>query len=371
MEDRVNDVIDRAIESGRITGAVILVHRHGEPVFRRAAGLADREAGIPVAFDTIFRMASVTKPVVAATALAMVEKRQMALTDPVARYLPWFRPPLADGSVPDITLHHLLTHMSGLVYDPALEQLPGDRAITMGLSDTDLDFETNFSRHNTIPLAFAPGTQWAYSFATDILGAAIAAVHGGSLEDAVVSHIAGPLGMDDTRFHVTDPARLAVPYGDADPLPVRMPDIWAGQDPEGWTLTFAPNRIFNPKAFQSGGAGMAGTPGDIMTFLDMLRAGGGDVLGTGLVEAGLTNRIGGIERDEPGVKFGYFGAVVENRKLAMTPQPAGTVRWGGVYGLDWFIDRENGLTALAVTNNALEGCTGAFPLDVRDAIYGV
>ena len=371
MKAGLNNVVDRALESGKITGAVILVYRDGRPVFRRAAGLADREAGIPVAFDTIFRMASVTKPIVAATALAMVERGLLSLSDPVATHLPWFRPPLADGTVPDIAVHHLLTHTSGLMYDPALEQRPPDRKITMGLSDTNLDFEANFGRHNAIPLAFAPGAQWAYSFATDILGAAIAAVHGGTLEDAVVHYIAGPLGMRDTRFHVTDPARLAVPYGDATPVPVRMPATWAGEDPEGWTLTFSPGRIFNPKAFQSGGAGMAGTAGDIMTFLDMLRAGGKGVLSRQTVDAGFANQIGDLERDEPGMKFGYFGAVVTNRKLALTPQSAGTVRWGGVYGLDWFIDREAGLTSLVVTNNAVEGCTGRFPLDVRDAVYGL
>jgi CubicO group peptidase (beta-lactamase class C family) len=371
MEAALDSVINRALESGKITGVVMLVHRRGEPVYARAAGLADREAGIPVAFDTIFRMASVTKPIVAATALAMAERRLISLADPVTKHLPWFRPPLADGSVPDITIHHLLTHTSGLMYNPMLEELPDDRRITMGISDTDLDFEANFSRHNMIPLAFPPGTQWAYSFATDILGAAIAAVHGGTLEDAVVAYIAGPLGMTDTRFHVTDKARLAVPYADAIPLPVRMPDNWAAEDSDGWTLNFSPKRIFNPKAFQSGGGGMVGTAGDIMTFLDMLRAGGRGVLKPETVEAGLSNQIGDIERDEPGMKFGYFGAVVDNRKLALTPQSVGTVRWGGVYGLDWFIDREAGLTSLVVTNNALEGCTGLFPQDIRDAVYGL
>ena len=371
MQPGLDRVINGALESGKITGVVVLVHREGEPVYQRAAGLADREAAIPVGFDTIFRMASVTKPIVAATALAMVERGLLALEDPVSKHLPWFRPPLADGTVPEISIHQLLTHTSGLMYNPEFKQLAADRRISMGLTDTDLDYEANFSRHNTIPLAFAPGTQWAYSFATDILGAAIAAVHGGSLEDAVVNYIAGPLGMTDTRFHVTDPVRLAVPYGDAVPLPVRMPDNWAGADPEGWTLNFSPNRIFNPKAFQSGGAGMAGTARDIMTFLDMLAAGGKGVLKPETVDAGLSNQIGDLERDEPGVKFGYFGAVVANRKLALTPQSVGSVRWGGVYGLDWFIDREAGLTSLVVTNNALEGCTGLFPQDIRDAVYGL
>ncbi|MGV3553002.1 serine hydrolase domain-containing protein [Rhizobium sp.] len=371
MEQGLNKVIDLALESGKITGVVMLVHRNGEPVYRRAAGLADREAGIPVAFDTIFRMASVTKPIVAATALAMVERGLIALTDPVASHLPWFRPPLADGTVPDISIHHLLTHTSGLMYNPMLEQLPEDLRITQGISDTNLDFEANFGRHNSIPLAFPPGTQWAYSFATDILGAVIAAVHGGTLEEAVVKYVAGPLGMKDTRFHVTDPNRLAVPYGDAIPVPVRMPETWAAEDPEGWTLTFSPGRIFNPKAFQSGGGGMVGTPGDIMTFLDMLAAGGKGVLKPETIDAGLSNQIGDIKRDEPGMTFGYFGAVVADKKLALTPQSVGAVRWGGVYGLDWFIDRDAGLTSLVVTNNALEGCTGLFPQDIRDAVYGL
>lgn len=371
MRQAIDDVIDQALETGKITGTVILVHRHGEPVFRRAAGFADREAGLPVGFDTIFRMASVTKPIVAATALALVGGGRIALDDRIADYLPWFRPPLADGTVPDITIRHLLTHTSGLAYDPALERLPADRAICMGLSDTDLDFEANFGRHNTIPLAFTPGNSWLYSFATDILGAVIATVEGSTLENAVIRHVAGPLGMTDTRFHITDPARLAVPYGDALPLPVRMPDMWACADSAGWTLTFSPKRIFNPKAFQSGGAGMAGTATDIMAFLDMLASGGRGVLDPALVEAGLSNQIGDMPRDEPGAGFGYFGAVVTDRRLAMTPQSVGTVRWGGVYGLDWFIDRANGITALTATNNALEGCSGAFPLDIRDAIYGV
>jgi CubicO group peptidase (beta-lactamase class C family) len=370
METRLNTVIDRALDIGKITGVVVLVHRHGEPVYRRAAGFADREAGHPVAYDTIFRMASVTKPVVAATALAMVERGLLSLSDPVARFIPWFRPPLADGSVPDITIHQLLTHTSGLSYDMPRADLPAGKSLTMGLADTDLDLRENYALHNDIPLAFAPGSRWAYSFATDILGAAIAAIHGGTLEEAVVQYVAGPLGMVDTRFHVTDPKRLAVPYGDATPLPVRMPEGWASGDPDGWTLTFSPGRIFNPKAFQSGGAGMAGTAVDIMTFLDALAAGGGAILRPETVDAGMTNQIGALERDEPGAKFGYFGAVVEDRKLALTPQSVGTVRWGGVYGLDWSIDRAAGLTTLVVTNNALEGCTGVFPLDIRDAIYG-
>jgi CubicO group peptidase (beta-lactamase class C family) len=371
MNYRIDTLIDHALDAGRITGTVVLVYREGEPIFRRAAGLADRERHVPVTFQTIFRMASVTKPIVAATALAMVDKQQLGLDDRVRDHLPWFHPKTPSGAVADITIHHLLTHTSGLAYNPALEALPGDRALTLGLSNTDLDFEANFSRHNDIPLAFEPGTRWAYSFATDILGAVIAKVHGTTLEEAVVDHVAGPLGMNDTRFHVTDPERLASAYADAQPIPIRMPDPWLPDAESGFSIAFSPSRIFNPLAFQSGGAGMAGTADDIMCFLEMLRRGGDDVLSAEIVELGLTNRIGALERDEPGTKFGYFGAVIDDPDAAVTPQSRGTVRWGGVYGLDWFIDRERQLTVLCVTNNALEGCTGEYPYRIGRAVYGV
>jgi CubicO group peptidase (beta-lactamase class C family) len=371
MEYRINQLIDHALAAGRITGTVVLVHQHGKPVFRRAAGFADRESGQPVRFDTIFRLASVTKPIVAATALAMVERGLMALSDPVSTHLPWFHPKLADGRPAEITLHHLLTHTSGIVYDPALEKLPADLRVTMGLTDTDLDFEANFSRLNARPLPFEPGTQWAYGFSTDILGAVIARVHGSTLESAVVHYVAGPLGMTDSRFHVTDTARLAVAYGDAHPLPVRMPDPWFSMADDGWSVGFSPTRIFNPRAFQSGGAGMASTAEDLMVFFEALRTGGQGILKPQTVELGLSNRIGAIRRVEPGMKFGYFGAVVDDPSAAMTPQSKGTVTWGGVYGLNWFIDREQGLTVVSATNNALEGCTGEYPGRIVEAVYGV
>ena len=368
IERRLNQVIDQFLESGKITGTVVLAYQHGQPLFRRAAGYADREAGRPVEFDTIFRFASLTKPIVAATALAMIDRGLMSLSDSVAAHLPWFQPKTPDGVVADMSLHHLLTHTSGLVYDVTLEHLPDGQAITCGLLDTDLDFEANFSRHNAVPLAFAPGAAWSYSFATDILGAVIARVHGGSLEDAVGTYIAGPLGMADSRFHVTDPARLAAPYADAYPAAVRMTDPYYAPGEAGWTLGFSPSRIFNPKAFQSGGAGMVGTAGDFLVFLETLRIGGGAVLSPQTVHLGLSNRIGGLVSD-PGCSFGYFGAVVDNPAEAATPQSAGTVRWGGVYGHNWFIDRANGLTVFNMSNNALEGCMGEFPGRIVEAVY--
>lgn len=365
---RVDTLIDRVIEEERITGAVVLVYQDGEPILEKAAGFADREAGVPVRLDTIFRYASVTKPIVAVTALAMIEKGLLKLDDRVSHYLPWFRPKTPDGGEGAITIRHLLTHTSGLLYDPALELLPEGQRMTLGLGNTDLSLEDNFSRHNAIPLAFAPGSRWAYSFATDILGGVIAAVHGDTLEAAVVHHIADPLGMADARFHVTDPERLAFAYADHPDRPVRMPDPWVSGDEERWRTVFSPGRIFNPKAFQSGGAGMVGTAGNVMRLLEMLCSGGASLLKPETAKAALSNQIGDIE-GEPGYRFTFVGGLVVDPAAAMTSLPKGAIQWGGVYGNTWFIDPAERLTVVSLTNNALEGCTGAYPEMLRAAVY--
>src|SRR6185369_8490932 len=116
LEAGLDQVIDDAIATGRLAGVVLLVLRHGRPLYQRAAGFADREAGRVLQPDAIFRLASLTKPIVTAAAMRLVEQGQLQLDAPVTRYLPDFRPRLADGSVPVITIHQLLTHTAGLGY---------------------------------------------------------------------------------------------------------------------------------------------------------------------------------------------------------------------------------------------------------------
>jgi CubicO group peptidase (beta-lactamase class C family) len=366
MKSRIDAVVDAALGTS-IVGSVTLVARDGEIVYRRAAGFADREAGRPVREDAIFRLASLSKPIVAATALAMEERNLLGLNNAVADHLPYFRPRLADGTEPKITIRQLLTHTSGLGYDYA-----ADPEITTGMQDTDLDFEQNLTRVARLPLDFAPGTAWQYSIATDVLGAVIARLHGTSLADAVAHYVTGPLGMMDTGFSVSDPARLAVPYGDGSPEPVRMGDPHTVVEADGNRITFSPGRIFNPKAFQSGGGGMAGTAGDFLTFLEALRDRGGAILQPDTVAQITRNQIGDLPRrpKDAGQRFGYLGAVVADPVAAQTPQAPGTINWGGVYGHSWFVDMVSGLSMVSMTNTAVEGCTGNYPKDIRNAIYG-
>ena len=371
MKTRIDAVIERAIMAGKIVGAVVVVVKDGETVYSRAAGYADREMGKPTGTRTIFRLASVTKPLVAATALALVDKGRFALGDLVRDYLPYFRPSQPNGEIADITIRHLLTHTAGLSYGADSKTTPSERLYNAGLSDTDMDFEENFSRLATFPLLAAPGTLWSYSIAIDVLGAVIAKIEACSLDEAVRRHVTDPLGMSDTGFSISDPERLATPYADGDPIAIRMDDRHLVPDSDGNLLTFAPTRLFNPKAFQSGGAGMVGTAPDLIAFLEAIRQGGAPILKGETAKAALLNQIGDIPRPgEPGQGFSFLGAVIQNPVLAEVPMSKGSVTWGGVYGHNWFIDPIEGISAAVMSNTAVEGCLGAYPQDVARAIYG-
>lgn len=367
MQDRIDAVVEDAISRKTIVGTVVMVSKHGRAAYTRAAGHADREASKPIVTDQIFRLASVTKPLVAATALAMIERGLLSLDDAVSDHLPYFTPRTADGNAANIAIRHLLSHTAGLSYD-----YDADPLISTGLGATELDFEANFSRVAKLPLSFAPGTGWQYSIAIDVLGAVIAKITRGTLEAAVTQFVTGPLGMGDTGFHVTDLDRLAVPYGDAKPEPVRMGDPQTVLDADGGEIIFSPSRIFSKTAFQSGGAGAVGTAPDFMKFLEALRTGGGPILRPETVEMAVRNQIGDLPRREgdEGQRFGFLSAIVDEPKEANSPVAAGTFRWGGIYGHDWFVDPANELSVAIFSNTAIEGCTGQYPKDIRDAVYG-
>lgn len=371
MKSRLDAVMDDAIARRTIVGAVVMVAREGETIYRRAAGLADREAGTPVEFDTIFRLASVTKPIVAATTLVMVEKGLLSLDQPVTDFLPWFTPKAPDGTRPTITIKHLLTHTAGLVYGGAEFDALG---VDGGLTNTDRSLQDNLKLLAEVPLLSAPGTRWEYSKGIDVVGGVIEAIEGTSLGAAVRRYVTGPLGMHDTDFRVTDRSRLATAYADAVPEPERMHDLHfvPARDGNGGTM-FSPDRIFNPKAFHSGGAGMAGTAPDLLGFLEVLRRGGDPILTPEMVNAGMSNQIGDIPRgpDDAGQRFGYFGAVVTDPVMAGVRHAAGTANWGGIYGNHWFIDPANGISVVMLSNTAIEGCNGPYRDRIRDAVYPV
>ena len=291
LSARIDPLLDSVLQQQRLVGAVVLVRQRGQDVYRRAAGLLDREAGTPMREDAVFRLASVSKPIVSTAALALVGQQRLRLDDLVARWLPYFAPRQPDGAVAAITVRHLLTHTAGLDY--GFFQPPGGAYARAGVSDgmdaSRITLADNLRRLATVPLAYAPGERWAYSIATDVLGAVIEAVTGLPLAHAVAQLVTAPLAMRDTGFISTQPARLAVAYADraaGEARPRRLLD--AGDDHlpflDGMAgFMLSPARALDAHAYPSGGAGMVGSAPDFMRLLETLRLGGAPLLPPALV----------------------------------------------------------------------------------------
>lgn len=365
LTERVDAAIDAALVQ-RIVGCVILINKDGEEIYARAAGFADREANVSMRREAIFRLASVTKPIVATTVLRLVDMGLIGLNDRVTRYLPWFTPENPDGSPADIRIRHLLSHSSGLAYD----LMPPDASSgTAGIVNSLRETLTNIAR---VKLAFAPGTGWAYGPSIDVLGAVLAAINGSDVEDSIARYVTGPLGMTDAHFYVTDRGRLTVPYADGTP-PIRMSDDpHVMKDAQGNVIgRFSPGRILNPAAAQNGGSAMAGTADDVMKLLEIYNGRPG-LLEPQTVNEALSNQIGELPRraNDAGKRFGFLGAVLADQSAAKNPAPVGTVDWGGVWGHNWVVDTANRLTIVVCTNTTFEGCNGPFRDDILRAVYG-
>lgn len=369
----VDPVIDGAIADKRVVGAVVLISLEGRPLFQRAAGLADREAGVPMRVDTIFRLASLSKPIVTAAAMALLERGVLAIDDPVSRWLPAFTPALRDGSTPVMTIRHLLTHTGGLGYG-FLEPLDGayHRAnVSDGLDQPGLSMDENLRRLVGVPLLDPPGARWRYSVGLDVLGAALASAAGRPLSQVVADRVTGPLAMRDTAFTVGDRERLATAYADSPAGAIRMDAHHVVPFAGLAGISFAPGRIFDAGSFEGAGAGMAGTGPDMLRLLEAIRQGGAPIVSTETAARMMSNQTGSLPLDlaGPGWGFGFGGAVLADPAAAGTPQSPGTWRWGGVYGHTWFVDPVRQLTVVGMTNTAIEGMAGQYTVDLRDAVY--
>ena len=379
----IDAAIDQALADARIVGAVVLVARDGAVAYRRAAGFADREAGTPMREDAVFRLASLTKPIVTAAAMRLVELGRIALTDPVTRYLPDFRPALSNDEVPTITLRHLMTHTAGLGY--AFMQRPdspyGRLGVRDGFDEPGLSMHDELDRLARAPLFYRPGEKWQYSLAMDVMGAVLETVEGRDLEAVLDAHVHAPLGLRDMAFDLKpgQRERLTAQYMNDKAGAKRIPDAGARIPfPAGIPmfdglegLPLVPARLFDPTSFRSAGAGMIGTASDMLTFLEALRTGGAPILSRESAAAMMTPQIGDlpIESREPGWTFGFGGSVLLDPAAAPTPQSAGTFQWGGVWGHNWFVDPARRITMASLTNTALEGMAGRYVRDLRAAVY--
>jgi CubicO group peptidase (beta-lactamase class C family) len=370
VRDNVGAVVEEAVSSGRIVGAVVLVSRNGRLVYRGAAGFADREAKQSMRVDSIFRFASLTKPIVSVAAVALLERKLFALEDPVVKFIPSFRPKLPDGREPIITIRHLMTHTAGLTY--RLFE-PGDGPYTQanvsdGMDQPGLSIEENLQRIACAGLLYEPGTAWGYSVATDVLGEVLARAANDQLPALIRELVTGPASMGDTGFTVVEPQRLVRQYADGAPTPVRMSAHQLVPFQAG-ALSFAPDRLFNPMSYPSGGGGLVGTAGDFLSFLETMRNGGAPILTAKGMALLTNNAIGEMSLFLPGWKFGLGWGLLGDPSQTGTPQSRGSWTWGGVYGNLWFVDPDKGISVVILTNTSVAGMVGAFPDAVRDAVY--
>jgi CubicO group peptidase (beta-lactamase class C family) len=357
--DRLTAALHDAIQGGLLPGVVALVARRGRVAYHEAFGLQDPARGAPMTRDSIFRIYSMTKPIVSVAAMTLFEEGRFLLGDPVGKYLPDFAEAqvameLTDGPggapsvelVPPqrpITIQDLLRHTSGLTYEflgtSAVQRMYMD-AHVYRRNQTNADQAATLAR---LPLQWQPGTRWQYSRSTDVLGRLVEVLSGRSLGQFVKERVFVPLGMDSTAFHLAahQQHRLAQAFA---------------RDPEtGEPVTLLD--VTEPPTFESGGGGLVGTAMDYARFLQMLLDGGRledfRLLGRKTVEYMTSDHLGAIPGDgdllPPGYGFGLGFAVRLHPGLAPVPGSPGQYYWGGLAGTTFWVDpREQLLAVLMV-----------------------
>jgi len=369
---RLDQVWRGFVEPGRIVGGVLLLARQGRLEYASARGWADREQQIPVTRHTRFRLASLTKLLTSVAVLRLCERGVLDLQASVTHWLPAFRPHLANGREPSITLQHLLSHTSGLSY--GFEQAPENAYQRAGVSDgldrVPFDLQENLTRLARVPLLFEPGSAWGYSLATDVLGAVVEQATGLKLSEAIDKWVTVPLRMHATSFRHLPEHPLASAYKDGLSGPQRIADEDEVLLASGKARLSAA-RAFDTGAYESGGAGMLGTADDYLRLLECLRLGGAPLLSEASTARLLGNAIGqtSIASRGPGWRFGLGPMILTDPVLAGQRQGAGTWSWCGLYGSHYWVDPHAALSMVVLTNTAVGGAWGEFADAIVDALY--
>ncbi len=335
---RLMDVLRREVASGRLPGAVAMVARRGQIALFEAVGQQDPATGTPMQTDSIFRIYSMTKPVVSVAVMMLVERGQLLLSDPVSRWLPEYakqQVATTQGLEPvkqEATVQDLLRHTAGLTYE-----FLGDSTVQRQYAQVKIASRerTNAEFSQTlaaIPLQFQPGTVWAYSRATDVLGRLVEVVSGQGLGAFLQAEIFGPLGMVDTGFAVPPDQhhRIAEPFA---------------HDPDGGV----PMKVLEPRqvpAMEGGGGGLMSTAMDYTRFLQCLRnrgeLNGVRLLGPHTLDFMTADHLGDIPADgtllPPGHGFGLGFAVRTHLGMSPVPGSVGLYYWGGIAGTTFFVD---------------------------------
>ncbi len=382
---RIDAMLQSYVDRGLIPGAVALVLQDGRPIYQKAVGWADKEAGRPMRMDTAFRIASQTKAITSVAALALVEEGKLSLGDQVGKYIPSFakttvavRSGDATSIVParrPITIRDLLTHTAGISYgvephianEYAAKGLGPSAGAGWYFADKQEPICDAMERLGALPFVSQPGEAWVYGYNTDVLGCVIERAAEQSLDRVIADRVTGPLGMTDTRFFLQadQRERLAAVYASgADGRAMRAAEGARGQG----AYTDGPRRTF------SGGAGLVSTARDYGRFLEMIRGGGAldgvRILSPRMVALMSTNQVGGL-RSPNGLGFG-LGSETTDRYGANGMDDVGSYGWAGAYGTIYRIDPHEHLVIMLMVQ-LLPNTTDIrekFPLMVYQALPG-
>lgn len=350
---RLDRVLQQYVDDNRAAGIVALVLRDGKPVYERAFGWSDKEAGRRMTTDTVFRIASQSKALTSAAILSLMEEGKLGLDTPVGTFIPTFAKTSVfvskDGQVTTvparrpITIRDLLTHTAGISYgtDENLAALyePKGLGPAAGFgwytADKDEPVCDTMERLGTLPFSAQPGEAWVYGYNTDILGCVVERASGMPLDRFLAARVTGPLGMKDTQFFLAPDqrSRLAAVYGNGpDGAIVRAPEGTRGQG----------HYVDGPRKSFAGGAGLLSTARDYARFLEAMRRGGEidgvRILSPRTVALMTTNQIGDRYRT-PGLGFG-LGFETTDRYGASGMASVGSFGWGGAYGTTYKVDPE-------------------------------
>ncbi len=364
--DLINNYLAGYVSREKLAGCSFAVMRHGKLAYVNTFGHARRDAGLPMASDTIQRIYSMSKPITSVALLTLYEQGKFQLDDPIEKYLPEFADmrvltggsaaqPVTRYATAPITPRHIMTHTAGLTY--GFEGVPHAvdamyRYNKIGNYETDL---TTFSHALAqLPLRFDPGTSWNYSVGTDLQGRLIEALAGMPFDEYLHQQLFAPLGMVDTAFSV----------------PVDKADRFANNysRPKGPLAVFddaTQSEYLQPRTFKSGGGGLVSTLPDYLRFGQMLankgELDGVRILGRKTVEYATLNHLpGGVDMESlgaggfaesafRGIGFCLVGSVCVNPSAAPNMQSAGDYGWGGAAGTRFWVDPVEDLVCVFMT----------------------
>jgi CubicO group peptidase (beta-lactamase class C family) len=378
---RIHELMQRNIDAGNFAGAVTLVARNGRIAHFEAHGMMDLDAKKPMAKDAIFRIMSMTKPMVGVSVLMMLEEGKVRLNDPASKFIPELKdlkvavplpsPPASPFAPPsqtppeprfytmpadrEITIRDLLTHTSGLVSGPI--SMSQNEKVTYKKGETLADY---IPRLGSVPLEFQPGTKWAYSAQAgiDTLVRIVEIVSGQTFDRFVLSRLCEPLGMNDTYFY---PPEALTP---------RIATLYR-TTPKG--LQKQDNPAFMNGTYLSGGGGLFSTAEDYLRFAQML-ANGGEldgkrVLGRRTVEMMASIHIPDtLPGRSPGEGYGLTVRVISNAGAAGTELSNGSFGWSGAFGTHFWVDPKEKIVAVLMTQGGSRGLTADFETAVMQAV---